>query len=162
MKKTVTFNHLGFPIELIDWPHIEVSGELVPDVNYSSLEDIMFQLLPLKSTRLSGAEIKFIRHHLEMTQKKFASWLEDETDHSTVAKWERADLEPTGMSKSMERSLRMQLIAFIFEKQRKHTVRIQEIMEKLTRSISVPISKPPALNSKSFFPIPKRTPRLYA
>lgn len=158
MKKTTIFNHLGFPIKLVEWPHIEVDGELVPDVDYAKLEDIMFQLLPIKPTRLCGAEIKFIRHHLNKTQKEFANWLEDETDPSTIAKWESTDLEPTGMSKAMERSLRIQLLTLILNKHRKHTVRLQEMMTKLTKSISEPKSTPLSLNSKEFFPIPSKPP----
>ena len=37
IKKTITFNHLGFPIKLINCPHILVEGELVPDVDYEQL-----------------------------------------------------------------------------------------------------------------------------
>ncbi len=41
-KKTITFNQIGFPIKLINCPHILVEGELVPDVNYEQLEELMF------------------------------------------------------------------------------------------------------------------------
>jgi DNA-binding transcriptional regulator YiaG len=159
MKKTTIFNHLGFPINLVDWPHVEVDGELVPDVNYVKLEELMFMLLPLKPTRLNGAEVKFIRHHLEMTQKKFAKWLEDETDDSTVAVWEKADLEPTCMSKAMERSLRMQLIGLILEKQRRKTVKLNDVMELLSNSISAKKSSPVTLSAKNYFPIPTKLPK---
>jgi len=159
MKKTTVFNHLGFPIRLLEWPHIETDGEFVPDVDYMKLEEIIFQLLPVKPTRLSGAEIKFVRHHLNMTQKEFAGWLEDDTDPSTVAKWESADLLPTGMTKAMERSLRLQLMAFTLKKHRKQTIRLQETMEKISRSIAEPKSRPFDLNAKVFFPIPSKLPR---
>jgi len=159
MKKTTTFNHLGFPVKLVNWPHIEVDGEWIPDVNYIKLEEIVFQLLPIKPTRLNGAEIKFIRHHLNKTQKKFASWLEDETDHSTIAKWESADLQPAGMSKSMERSLRMQLIAYVLDKRRSHTIRLTEVMKKLSKSISENKNIPVSLNAEKYFPIPNKVPR---
>jgi len=158
MRKTIEFNHLGFPIKLIDWPHIKMDGEWVPDVNYVKLEEIMFQLLPAKPTRLNGAEIKFIRHHLEMTQKQFAKWLEDEADDTTISKWESSDLKQTGMAKAMERSLRMQLISHILEKRRKHTIRLREVMSKLTHSISTDKSAPLSLSAKNYFPIPDKPP----
>jgi DNA-binding transcriptional regulator YiaG len=158
MKKiTATFNHLGFPIQLVNWPHIEIDGELVPDVNYQKLEDLMFEMLPQKPTKLTGAEIKFIRHYMDMTQKQFAKWLEDETDASTIAVWEKADLEPTNMSKAMERSLRIQLITHNLEKRRKTTVKInlnREISHRISKK-----SKPIELPAKSFFPIPKHVPK---
>jgi len=159
MNKTIIFNHLGFPIKLKDWPHIESDGELVPNVNYAKLEEMMFQILPVKRTRLSGAELKFIRHHLDKTQKQFAKWLQDETDDSTISKWESADLEPTGMAKSMERSLRMQLLALRLENSRRQTIKLTDIMTQLTNSISGNSSKPVCLNSKEYFPIPSKLPR---
>ncbi len=163
MKKTTIFNHLGFPIKLVDWPHVKVDGELIPDVNYEKLEELMFKLLPLKPTRLSGAEIKFIRHHLEMTQEKFARWLVDETDDSTITVWERADLSPTKMSRSMERSLRMQLIGVVLEKERRKTIKLNEVMRYLSDSISKKKISPISLSAKEYFPIPDKLPKgLYA
>jgi len=162
-KKMTTFNHLGFPIKLMDWPHVKINGELIPDVDYEKLEELVFKLLPLKPTRLSGAEIKFIRHHLEMTQEKFAKWLVDETDDSTITVWEKADLNPTKMSKSMERSLRMQLIGLILESERRKMVKLNDIMEYLSNSISEKSSSPISLSSKDYFPIPDKLPKaLYA
>lgn len=110
-KKTITFNHLGFPVELIDFPHIVVDGELVPDVNYEKLEELAFSVLPRKPTRLTGAELKFLRHHLGKTQEQFAKWLEDSIDSSSISNWEAQDLKPTGMPDSTERSIRSQVIA---------------------------------------------------
>lgn len=159
MKKTILFNHLGFPIKLIDWPHIVVDGDQVPNVDYRKLEDIIFQLLPIKLTKLNGAEIKFIRRHLGMTQKRFAKWLEDETDESTISKWENADLKPSGMPNSMERSIRMQLISYILNKHRRKTVRLGEIMEKLSSSLAEKKSLPIVLSAKNYFPIPDIPPR---
>jgi len=74
-KKTIIFHHLGFPIKLISCPHILVEGELVPDVDYEQLEELMFRVLPLKPTRLTGAELKFIRHHLGKLRRNSQSGL---------------------------------------------------------------------------------------
>lgn len=156
MIKTTLFNHLGFPIRLIDWPHVTVEGEVVQEVNYVKLEELVFQLLPIKGTKLTGAEIRFIRHHLGMTQKQFSGWLVDETDHSTICKWEGADLEPTGMTAAMERSLRLQLIGHTLDKHRKKSVRLNEVMAKLSRGIAETSSAPMELDAARYYPIPDR------
>jgi DNA-binding transcriptional regulator YiaG len=153
-KKTIVFNHLGFPIKLINCPHITVEGELVPDVHYEQLEEFMFMVLPFKTTRLSGAELKFIRHHLDKTQEQFARWLEDEADASTISKWEKQDLKPTGMLDSMERSLRMQLIVHVLKQHRRKTLPVL-IMEKITASIATKKSEPLVLT----MPIPNKLPK---
>lgn len=159
MKNAVSFCHLGFPIQLLNWPHLEVEGELVPDINYVKLENIAYQLLAIKPTRLSGAELKFIRLHLDMTQKQFSHWLDDQTDDSTISKWESADLAPTGMSKAMERSIRMQLIVHILELQRKKTIRLGEVMARLSNGMSSDDSKPIELDAEVYFPLPDRPPK---
>jgi hypothetical protein len=38
-QKTIIFNHLGFPLKLINCPHIIIDGESIPDVNYEQLEN---------------------------------------------------------------------------------------------------------------------------
>jgi DNA-binding transcriptional regulator YiaG len=153
-KKTIIFHHLGFPIKLISCPHILVEGELVPDVDYEQLEELMFRVLPLKPTRLTGAELKFIRHHLGKTQAQFAKWLEDNVDDSSISKWEAQDLKPTGMLDSMERSLRMQLIVRGLKRQRRTTVPVM-VMEKVSASIATNRSDPLALK----MPIPAKLPK---
>ena len=153
-KKTIIFNHLGFPIKLINCPHILVDGELVPDVNYEQLEELMFRVLPLKPTRLTGAELKFIRHHLGKTQGQFATWLEDSVDASSISKWEAQDLEPTGMLDSMERSIRMQLIVRILKQQRRTTVPVI-VMDRVSASITTKTGDPLALK----MPLPTKLPK---
>ena len=84
-----------------------VLGEVVPDVNYNELQAILFVALIRKSTRLSGAEIRFLRHHLEMTQDAFARLLK--VERSLVSKWEGKDLKATGMTIHAEIYLRLKL-----------------------------------------------------
>lgn len=153
-KKTIIFNHLGFPIKLVNCPHLLVEGELVPDVNYEQLEELMFRILPLKPTRLTGAELKFIRHHLGKTQKQFAKWLDDRVDDSSISKWEARDLEPTNMGDSMERSIRMQLIVHMLKQQRRTMVPVI-VIEKVSASIATEKGDPLALK----MPLPTKLPK---
>ena len=121
---------------------------------YEQLEEFMFTVLPFKPTRLSGAELKFLRHHLGKTQEQFARWLEDSADASTISKWEKEDLRPTGMLDSMERSLRMQLIVHVLKQNRRKTVPVM-VMERITASIATKRSEPLELK----MPVPKKLPK---
>ncbi len=153
-KKTITFNQIGFPIKLINCPHILVEGELVPDVNYEQLEELMFRVLPLKPTRITGAELKFIRHHLGKTQEQFSKWVEDSVDASSISKWEAQDLEPTGMLDSMERSIRMQLIVHALKRQRRTTVPV-DVIKKVSASIATKRGDPLVIK----MPLPLKLPK---
>ena len=154
-KETIVFNHLGFPIILIEWPHIEIDNRWEPDVNYEALEHLVFELLPYKPSRLTGAEIKFIRSYLEMTQAQFAKWLQDIKDPSTIAIWEKFDLNQTNIDPAMEKSLRLQLIVYINEKNRKKTIQT-EILTNVSHYVNQKKKFDLKLDSRSFFPIPKK------
>ena len=106
-RKTIKFNGFGFPVVLANVQTKVVHDEVVPDVNYNDLQALLFVALIRKPTRLSGAEIRFLRHHLEMTQDAFAKLLKIE--RSLVSKWEGKDLKATGMTIHAEIFLRMKL-----------------------------------------------------
>lgn len=162
-KETIIFNHLGFPIILIDWPHLEINGSWEPDIHYEALERLIFEMLPYKPSRLTGAEIKFIRTYLEMTQAQFAKWLRDIKDASTVAIWEKFDLKQTNIDSAMEKSLRMQLIVYISEKNRKKTIQTT-VFSELSHYVIERRKTELKLDSKSFFPLPTKieTSKIYA
>lgn len=98
------FNGLGFPVLLVGVP---VTADGVPDINYNRLSDAVFDALIRKPARMTGAEVKFVRHHLNMKQADFAAWLH--VERSSVAKWEGKDLKPTGMEVSTEILVRLKM-----------------------------------------------------
>jgi DNA-binding transcriptional regulator YiaG len=108
IKKSSIFNDFGFPILLIHAPHIVVDGQEVLKINYEEIAKKLFHALAFKPSKLNGAEVKFIRHHLGITQEKFSELLM--VERSTVAKWEGFDLEPTNMDYPTEQVLRINMI----------------------------------------------------
>ena len=106
-RKNIKFNGFGFPVVLTNVQTKVVHDEIVPDVDFNELQKLLFIALIRKPSRLSGAEIKFLRLHLEMTQQDFAKLLKIE--RSLVSKWENKDLKVTGMTVHAEIFLRMKL-----------------------------------------------------
>lgn len=153
MKKTVQINFFGFPIVILDCPHIEIDGNMEPLINYNKLETMMFEALPFKPSKLNGAEIKFIRHHLAMTQKQFGEWLMDRKHPSAISGWEECDLAATHMDDATERSLRLQLIDHINQKRRRKNINLHETMLRLTLSIRKRQQKKIELDA-NYVPIP--------
>ena len=107
-RKTVQFNGFGFPVLLVNVTTKKERGEILPDVNYQDMEQMLFEAVILKPARLSGAEVKFLRHHLDMSQAEFSKLLR--VERSLVSKWEARDLRVTGMTAHAEIFLRMKLV----------------------------------------------------
>ena len=108
MKQTnKIFNGLGFPIVLLKAKTKDTEYGEVLDVDFNRLSELVFEALIRKPARFSGAEVKFIRHHMELSQNVFADLLD--IDRSSVGKWEAKDLKPTQMMPAVELSLRIQM-----------------------------------------------------
>ena len=85
-----------------------IDGQDVLKINYDEIAKKLFCALAFKPSKLLGAEVRFMRHHLEMTQEEFAHLLM--VERSTVAKWEKFDLDPTNMDSPTEQILRLNMI----------------------------------------------------
>jgi DNA-binding transcriptional regulator YiaG len=87
-KKVETFIYedLGFPILLVNAPLRKVFGEWVIDINFNKLRSKVLNYLIHKPTHLTGAELRFIRKHLEMTTTEFGKVCG--VSHVAVLKWE--------------------------------------------------------------------------
>jgi DNA-binding transcriptional regulator YiaG len=88
-RKTDTFIYkgLGFPILLVDVPMRKRIGEWTLDIDFDQLEKCALLLLAEKPSQLTGQEIRFIRHYLNMSTHKFAEALG--VTHVAVLHWEK-------------------------------------------------------------------------
>ncbi len=155
INKTVKINYFGFPIVIIDCPHIEIDGQLEPSINYIKLEHMLFEAIPHKPSRLNGAEIKFIRNYMNKTQKQFSEWLIGTKTPSAISIWETCDLEPTNMEIADEMSLRLQLIDHINQKKRRSNINLHETLQRLTISIRCKKQeKDIAVDAINYTPVP--------
>lgn len=110
-KNEIIFNGLGFPLVLVNAPTKVVFGETVPDIDFDRLERIVFLDLIFKRSRISGAELRFIRHRMGLSQADFAKELN--VDRTAVSKWESKDLTSTGMEPNTEAYLRSKMVRFV-------------------------------------------------
>lgn len=95
----------GFPIKLLNVPMIKVRGKWTPNINYDLLTDVVLEALCWKPAKLTGNEIKFIRHYFEMTLIEFAKRFY--VTHAGVIKWEKVKERPTGMTWTTEKDIRL-------------------------------------------------------
>ncbi|PKL79084.1 MAG: hypothetical protein CVV27_02365 [Candidatus Melainabacteria bacterium HGW-Melainabacteria-1] len=95
----------GFPIRLFNVPMVKVRGVWTPKIDYAKLTLRVLRELVEKASPLTGHELRFIRQSLEMTQTAFAERFS--VTHPAVVKWEQKGEQPTRMSWSTEKDIRL-------------------------------------------------------
>ena len=107
-KKGFVYTALGFPVILLGARFKKVRGIEVPDINLNTLQKSVFEALIDQPFCLTGAEIRFIRSYLQMTQDEFGKIL-NQSSHSIVSQWEKKGLKVTGMDNNTELWLRLHM-----------------------------------------------------
>ncbi len=140
IQKTYIDNGFGFPVQILNAPFKKVLNEWALDLNFEKYERAVLFALAMKPVRLSGNEIKFIRHHFEMDLKKFGSRFGD-VAHSAVIKWEKFNDEPTNMNWATEKDIRLAIVDELKPRSlRKVYEDLQEIAPRKAHRIKINIS----------------------
>jgi DNA-binding transcriptional regulator YiaG len=115
--KTIIYEGLGFPIQLQNVEMIEIDGEWHPKIDVKKVANCSIKALLSQKQRLTGNQVKFIRHYLSMSLRKFAEEVVYES-HTAVSKWEKRGNLPTRMDINIEKMLRL----YMYEKVNMNTV----------------------------------------
>lgn len=109
IKKWI-FNGFGFPIELKNVPAREIRGSIEPVINYKELAlKVISEICSDENDApLTGRQVFFLRNHLGMTIRKFGEFTD--STHAAVKKWENCLDNPTMMSASSEKMLRLKVL----------------------------------------------------
>lgn len=102
------YEGFGFPVVLLNVTMVCVRNAWTPDVDLNKLADRLLEALARKPARLTGNEVRFIRHSFSMTLEQFARRFG--VTHPAVIKWERAGNRPTVMTWSVEKDLRLEIL----------------------------------------------------
>lgn len=111
MKQDVLYRGFGFPVLL---KGVEFKGEGADrylDIPHEAIARQLLEVLLLKPSPWTGAELRFVRKELDMTQTEFAKLIHVR-NHSSVVGWEKKDELPTGISEPAEVFIRLQ-VAFV-------------------------------------------------
>ena len=107
-KKDYVDYGCGFPVVISFVTGEIVRGEWTPDINYKKLHDVVAKLLANKQFRLTGNEIKFIRHYCGMQASSFASYLG--VNWKDVKEWEKVGDGVPDVRWPIERDMRMNVL----------------------------------------------------
>lgn len=105
IRREFVYEGFGFPVILCNVPMVKVRGVWTPDVDYDALARGVLLCMAKKPSRLTGAEVRFVRQFFEMTLTKFAARFG--VTHAAVVKWEKAGEEPANMTWAIEKDLRL-------------------------------------------------------
>lgn len=136
-KKKATYTAFGFPIVLLDFRYKNIRGVDVPDVNLNTLQKLVFEALIEKPSNLTGAEVKFIRAYLKLSQLEFSKIL-NQSGHSIVSQWERKGLKPTGMDYNTEILLRLHMARTL------NRLELAQLVEEFLEEAPFKVRKRPA------------------
>lgn len=110
-EKTYLCEVLGFPVELQNVDIYQDSGNKdieIAGIDYKELKEKLRLDLIIGEKALTGAQFKFIRKSLNVTQKQLADMLG--VTRTAIFKWEAQDDEPTKMQYTTEIVFRMRML----------------------------------------------------
>jgi len=108
IQKQFVYDGFGFPVVLKNVPMTKARGRWTPNINYNDLTMDVLKALATHGSRLTGAEVRFVRQASEMTLQEFAQRFD--VSHPAVMKWERAGASPTSMAWTTEKDVRLFII----------------------------------------------------
>jgi len=107
-QPSFVYEGFGFPVVLPNVPMVRSLGVWTPDIDYRKLARNVLRRLALHPTRLTGWEIRFIRHSMDMTLQEFAHRFG--VTHPAVVQWEQCGAKPTRMAWALEKDIRLEII----------------------------------------------------
>ena len=84
---------------------IKVRGTWTPNVDYNALAKGVLVAMAAHPARLTGREVRFVRHYFEMTLQQFAERFG--VSHPAVLKWEKAGARQANLTWGTEKDLRL-------------------------------------------------------
>lgn len=125
----------GFKVQIINAPMVKIRGDWILDLDQNKLQKTLVQALAHKPVRLTGNEIRFIRHYFEMNTTVFGKRFN--VSHAAVLKWEKYGNRCTGMNWLTEKDIRL----FIISKNRPEKILslYNELEEGIEKTASLPV-----------------------
>ena len=99
----------GFPIKLLDVETIQLdNGDTFYNIDYFQLVTNIAKVLAIKETPITGAELRFIRLHLDLGIEAFANLIG--SNYNCISQYENMDSKFTQMSNFLEIVIRLFLL----------------------------------------------------
>ncbi|MBY0554925.1 helix-turn-helix transcriptional regulator [bacterium] len=104
--KNYTWNGFGFPVIFEELPAVKLRGELVPDIDFTKMApEIIKFICADQDIQLSGNQVKFFRHSLNLSMRDFAKLVG--VTHVSLNRWEKQKNHPAKIDAHTEIVLRI-------------------------------------------------------
>ncbi len=139
--KSYTDRGFGFPVILRHVPMIKAFGKWTPDINYKQLERSVLLALVHKPARLTGGEVRFIRHYFQLTLQEFGECFD--VRHTAVMKWEKCGPAPTRMDWTTEKDIRLFVLDRLLPEKElaKKIVPLYRDLRRKKRDAAIPVEQ---------------------
>ncbi len=105
VQRSYVDHSCGFSVKLLNVPMVKARGVWTLNVNPNYLLRVVLRALASKPTRLTGAEIRFVRLSADLTQALFAKRFD--VSNVAVHKWEQEGAESPAIKWPFEREIRL-------------------------------------------------------
>lgn len=142
--KNYLFNGFGFPVLFEEVPATRLRGELVPDLDFLKVTpDLIRYICTLQEFPLSGNQVKFFRHALNLSLREFAKVVG--VTHQSVMRWEDQKNLPAKMEAHTEIVIRLLML-------NKFNASKEQVLEVATNHVNA-VAKLKAKTYKKFQPL---------
>jgi DNA-binding transcriptional regulator YiaG len=129
-KSTFIYEGLGIPIKLMNVPMKKMLGKWMIDINMETLQRIVLEALVHKPTSLTGNELRYIRHYMELPATEFGKIFG--VSHVAVIKWENAK---NRVSPALELCIRLYMMNYLKAKDKEFRALYDDLsLDKLSKS----------------------------
>jgi DNA-binding transcriptional regulator YiaG len=134
IQQKYIYEGLGFPVELHHVMMVKVGKEWVPKIDVRKIAKDALKEIPTQQTRLTGAQIRFVRESFGMSLRVFATKVVHQS-HMAVSKWEKFDDEPTNMDAATEVVLRLYVFHKVTAKKPKQEMKFFQAYEIISSMV---------------------------
>ncbi|MGE0632252.1 MAG: helix-turn-helix domain-containing protein [Pseudobdellovibrionaceae bacterium] len=107
--KNYEWHGFGFPVIFEELPAVKIRGELVPDVDWKQIGEVVVAFIcSQQKVPLSGDQVKFIRNSLNMSLRNFAKFVG--VTHQSLMRWEKRGDQPAQIEAHIEIVLRLKVL----------------------------------------------------
>ncbi len=134
IQQKYIYEGLGFPVELHNVIMVKVGKEWAPKIDVRKIAKDALKEIPTQQTRLTGAQIRFVRESFGMSLRVFATKVVHQS-HMAVSKWEKFDDEPTNMDAATEVVLRLYVFHEVTAKKPKQEMKFFQAYEIISSMV---------------------------
>lgn len=113
MAENILYHGFGFPVLLKGVAYKGEGPDRYLDIPHEQVSKLLLDAILRKPNPWTGAELRFVRKEMDLTQGQFAKLVHAKS-YSNVVSWEGRENESTGLSEQAELYMRLRVVSELF------------------------------------------------